>query len=358
MPSGDSLSEIATRHQVFLERLKTQKARQFSESIDLLAGAIQETVGELEVSNLGELNARQLKSFLGKLRKKQDKILTKSVDEFVKSLKEISEYESGFEVRSLDSELKEVYSRKIKLPKAEAVYLGALKSPLSATGELLEPFVKKWQRSTILKVENSARRAWVEGRTTSQFVREIRGTKANKFKDGLVQGVSRRQAEAVARTSVQHMASESRMAVWKANKSLGQKYRYVATLDSRTTAVCRSLDGKVFELGKGPRPPVHIGCRSTTILELEDEFQFLNEDATRASKVGPVSSNETYYSWLKKQSASFQNDAIGKTRAKLLRDGGLSAEKFSALQLDRNFQPMTLKEMRAAEPSIFEKAGL
>lgn len=50
-------------------------------------------------------------------------------------------------------------------------------------------------------------------------------------------------------------------------------YRYLATLDRRTSKVCRSLDGKVFKVkdavvGKN-YPPMHPNCRSGTIPVLE-----------------------------------------------------------------------------------------
>jgi SPP1 gp7 family putative phage head morphogenesis protein len=40
---------------------------------------------------------------------------------------------------------------------------------------------------------------------------------------------------------------------------------YVAVLDNRTTAICRSLNGKVFPVGSGPYPPLHWNCRSTRV---------------------------------------------------------------------------------------------
>lgn len=47
---------------------------------------------------------------------------------------------------------------------------------------------------------------------------------------------------------------------------------------------------------------------------------------------------------------------LGKTRGKLFRDGGMSVEKFKSLQLDKNFTPLTLDEMRKIEPLGFERA--
>jgi hypothetical protein len=88
----------------------------------------------------------------------------------------------------------------------------------------------------------------------------------------------------------------------------------------------------------------------------------LAKGATRAS-VGAnggqqVSASLDYYHWLQQQPASFQDVAIGPVRAKLFREGGLTMERFAEMQLDRNFAPLTLVQMRALEPLSFERAGL
>jgi len=53
-------------------------------------------------------------------------------------------------------------------------------------------------------------------------------------------------------------------------KALGvEKYRYLATLDSKTSEICREMDGKIFTMaGYKPgvtAPPLHVWCRSTTV---------------------------------------------------------------------------------------------
>jgi len=105
-------------------------------------------------------------------------------------------------------------------------------------------------------------------------------------------------------------------------------------------------------------PPLHIGCRSTTVANVDPSLDFLDEGATRSSEQGYVDADLSYYDWLKTQSAEFQNEAIGKSRATLFRDGGLSVDDFAALNLGRNFQPLTLAEMQKLEPLAFERAGL
>ena len=91
---------------------------------------------------------------------------------------------------------------------------------------------------------------------------------------------------------------------------------------------------------------------------LADSFDPITAAATRNADGGAVDAEMTYYDWLKTQPTVFVEDVLGKDRAKLLLEGGLSAEKFAALQLNRNFQPLTLEEMKQKEPLAFKQAGL
>ena len=71
-----------------------------------------------------------------------------------------------------------------------------------------------------------------------------------------------------------------------------------------------------------------------------------------------VSAGLSYYEWLKTQPASFQDAALGPVRAQLFRNGGLTSERFAALQLDKNFRPLSLDQLRELEPEMFRKAGI
>ncbi len=42
-------------------------------------------------------------------------------------------------------------------------------------------------------------------------------------------------------------------------------YQYSAVLDDRTSDICAGLDGKIFEAGSEPIPPMHFNCRSVLI---------------------------------------------------------------------------------------------
>ena len=62
----------------------------------------------------------------------------------------------------------------------------------------------------------------------------------------------------------------------QARKELGlEYYMYDAHLDSRTSAICREMDGKYFKITEKEigvnAPPLHPSCRSTTQLVLDEE---------------------------------------------------------------------------------------
>lgn len=349
-----NLLNIAIRHQVYLERLKSGTVKNLGTQLNKLSRAITEVVQALEVENVNELTKKALKDVLVELRSVQTQIMIDVVDGLMAKFEEIADYEAEFEAKSLSQLGEEVAVAYLPAKKA---YAAALSQPLSATGELLEPFVKNWSTKEVDAVNNLVSKGYADGWTNQQLVQAIRGTKKMNYTDGIIAKIGN-GADAVIRTAIQHVASTARIQTWAANSDIVKGYRWISTLDSKTTQVCRSLDGQEFTLDKGPRPPIHIRCRSTTVAELDSRFDFLDEGATRSSEQGYVPGDLTYYDWLKKQPASFQDSAIGPTRGKLLRDGGLTAEEFAKLNLGRNFQPLTLEEMKKLEPEVFKRAGV
>lgn len=77
-------------------------------------------------------------------------------------------------------------------------------------------------------------------------------------------------------------------------ESLGvEQYEIVATLDSHTSDICRSLDGKRFPMKDYQpgvtAPPFHVYCRSTTVPYFDEQFD-IGERAARDEATG-----KTYY---------------------------------------------------------------
>ena len=56
--------------------------------------------------------------------------------------------------------------------------------------------------------------------------------------------LSTNQIQTIVRTSVNQVQNQASQAVYAANSKVAPKYEYVATLDSRTSPICRRLDGR------------------------------------------------------------------------------------------------------------------
>lgn len=347
------LTNAAIRHQVYLERLKTAEAGEYNKLIALLDKQIREALAALG-SPVQNLTRGRLNGLIRELRAAQKAALEKSNDALIRRLRNIAAYEAKFEADTLTALTPAGYT--VAPASTTTAWTASTTTPMSANGDLLEPFLRTMSQREVDQINKVILRGANEGWTNDEIIRTLRGSKKLNYNDGLLKRMGKHNATLV-RTAVQHVSSTARQATWEENDDIISGYRWVSTLDSRTTSQCRTLDGEVFELGKGPRPPIHMNCRSVTVAIIKG-LEDLSSMLTRASAEGQVRGNLTYYEWLKTQDASFQDMVLGPTRGELLRKGGLSADRFAELQLGSAFRPLTLAEMRKLEPEAFIRAGI
>jgi SPP1 gp7 family putative phage head morphogenesis protein len=83
-----------------------------------------------------------------------------------------------------------------------------------------------------------------------------------------------------------------------------EQYEILATLDSRTSEICRDLDGEIFPMADYQpgvtAPPFHVWCRTTTVPYFGDEFD-IGERAARGKdgKTYYIPSNMKFADWQK-----------------------------------------------------------
>jgi len=360
MPStSDETFDFTVRNQVMLERLKAGEHKKFAPFLKDIEKSVR-----IRLSDEGETirNKNRLNSLLTDVTAIQRQIYNEYQAQLVGDLSAIGVQQAAFEAASYNAA---VVGFQSSIP-AEAQILAAIRvNPLQvanyAGNPLLEPFIKDWSSSEIHRVRTAIQQGFYQGQTNAEITRNLRGTRANNFNDGDYTRVNRSNRTLV-RTAVQHSSTQARVITMSQNSDLVASYEWVSTLDSRTSNQCASLDGRNFKMGEGPLPPIHPNCRSTITPVLSSKFDFLDEGATRpergSSGTGQTNADTTYYSWLKRQPAKFQNEAIGPTRGALLRNGGITSDEFAKLSLNKNFEPLTLDQMRAKSPSVFERAGL
>jgi SPP1 gp7 family putative phage head morphogenesis protein len=181
-----------------------------------------------------------------------------------------------------------------------------------------------------------------------QFGEEAKTVRQLVAAGGQSTAVADNQVMALVRTSINQVANSASQQVYEANQDITKKYRYVATLDSRTSSICAALDGREFEYGKGPMPPQHFNCRSTTVPIIDPDILPPSTIAKRASADGPVPVNMNYGQWLAEQSNKVKAEVLGPSKVpyfnRLVKKSG-ARDAMAKLVRDDGSE-LTLKDLR------------
>ena len=189
------------------------------------------------------------------------------------------------------------------------------------SGQVIEKAFRGIASSQADLIAREVRVGITEGESLTKISRRLRGrlqfgknqemtAKAQALAGGNGMKLANNQVRTIVRTTVNQVQTMASQEVYAANQDVTERYEYVATLDSKTTALCGSLDGKTFRYGEGPMPPQHFNCRSTTVPVIDDEDLRRRFPDTRPSSVGRVSQDESYPDWLNKN-PSMQTEALG-----------------------------------------------
>jgi SPP1 gp7 family putative phage head morphogenesis protein len=188
-------------------------------------------------------------------------------------------------------------------------------------------------------IVNVTRDAFIRGtpiRSVAGYIRNSNG----QLEDAKL----RRDSQAVARTAVQQVSNAVRADSFNAEPEVTGVI-YVATLDHRTSNICKVLDGRVWNDKRKARvPPLHVNCRSSlapilkgenandvkdelsrpaveprSVAELEEQGLTTRtgrvrrpSSTGRSPLQGVVKSNYvTYEQWLKTQPVAYQREILG-----------------------------------------------
>lgn len=159
------------------------------------------------------------------------------------------------------------------------------------------------------KVADALKEELMIGALTGKTEMEMTDSINEQFLSG------RNKARRLVRTESSYIHNEAH---FQAYKDYGiEEYRFVATLDLRTSQICRERDGSVYRVNDKKigvnAPPMHPWCRSTTIMNLDDETMHNLERFARDPVTGErmkVPADETYKEWHKRMVEKHGADAI------------------------------------------------
>lgn len=236
--------------------------------------------------------------------------------------------------------------------------------------KLLRGWLSTYQAGDRRRMMDEIRQGLLFDETPTQIGRRIFGTRALGGVDGTRQ-ITRRGAQTLAQTATSAITNATRQQLYRENKRIIPRELYVATLDSRTTPICQSLDGNEYPVGSGPIPPVHMNCRSIRVpvidgrrigsrpasTNFKDRLGKLRGPARRrevAKLVGKVPASTTYQDFLTRADVPFQNNVLGPTRARLFRAGEFDVQGF----VDNSGQRFTLRQLYDQKPTAFQTLGI
>lgn len=353
--ANESLLDQSISHQIGLYRFSTATIRKIIALLNRADDDIVKQIMKYDPTEVkGEASRKRLQKLLDAVRDVNAEAyasLTKQLDD---ELKGLAGYEGEYQAAMIASAT--VVRVDVVTPTSSQLWAAVNARPFQ--GRFLKDWYAGLEAGAQARLRDAIRIGFTEGETIDQIVRRVRGTAAQQYRDGILE-VSRRGAETLVRTAVNHTANAARNHLYTQNPSVIKGVRWVATLDGRTTLLCASRDGTVYPPDSGPRPPAHPNCRSTTAPVLKSWKEMgikLSEapEGTRASMDGQVPSSQDYDSWLRKKDVAFQEDVLGVTKAKLFRSGELKLDRF----VDRQGMEYTLDQLRKREAAAFERAGL
>jgi SPP1 gp7 family putative phage head morphogenesis protein len=393
MTANEAMLDALIRHQILLLRMSEDVRLRIQRMLDETEEDISDKIRSRLLGRTGMTTGedeRRLTTLLKSIRSIRTKAWEEITEEWLREAIEIAEGEPTL-VQGIASTVAPVVLNTV-LPPPEQ--LRALVEARPFEGRTLRQWAASIADEDLRRIEGQVRVGMISGEDSAQIARRVVGTARLRGVDGVTQ-ITRRNAEAITRTMVNHFSNAARREFFLLNSDLFSQEQYVATLDSRTTPVCRSLDGKRYPVNEGPIPPLHFNCRSLRVPVLEPDIlgdrpakasttRMLLREFARDEKITPIPRKRddlprgyktrydqfarrrvreltgqvpgatTYQEWLTRQSAEFQDDVLGKARGALFRRGGLTLDRF----VNRQGDEIPLRELARRNADAFRAAGL
>lgn len=337
-------NRFASKHHLTRDEAINLLSEADSRNFEKLLEAYKNKTGAQKREALAELEAPAYKNRM------------KRLDDIDKSINRLINAVASRERDAIDKTMRKVYESSYH----HAVYEAARMSGLDLqTGPIdegaLETILKKkWSG------QNYSERVWNNTQKVADAIKEelMIGALTGKTEKEMTDSINeqflsgRNKARRLVRTESSYIHNEAH---FQAYKDYGiEEYRFVATLDLRTSQICRERDGSVYRVNDKKigvnAPPMHPWCRSTTIMNLDDETMHNLERFARDPVTGErmkVPADETYKEWYQRM--------VEKHGAEAINTAGKSTKNYSSDKvqyqnyinvLGNKFVPDTLEEFQ------------
>ncbi len=305
------LFDIVVRRQIYIEGLKASKGIEFAGTLAKLRTELAYRLSGFEYNDLGSATRTALKRLIVDLRKIAKAIFDPYLAALIDWLQRFVKIDLGLLGGIYRSAEPQAAERLDTAKDSDSMWALAIGLPMAATGTLALSFLNALLPSTYVKFERLTLQHYANRSTKEELINAIVGNPNSKDMQGYLRQLNA-QGNAATNTVIQHLSAQ-------VNENLSDKitdlYQWISVLDDHTTKICISRAGNIYRYGKGPVPPAHVGCRSTTA----------------PYHAGGDREHGSFSDWLKRQSDEFVDDALdGRRGARYERTSAISLAEYAA----------------------------
>lgn len=376
---SDKVQDLSIVHAINLERLKADQVSTVLDILDDLGLSIQKQLEKIDPTGVGPTyRSRRLAKLLKLVNATTTNHYKKAASANKSGLSGVAAASAKATQNIVNSSLG--VSLGATLPPTST--LQALAGKVLVEGDTVGNYWSAQSAQVRGNFVRQMRMGIAGGEPLQQLIARVRGTKENNFSDGIM-NATKKKAEALVRSSVAAVNNQAILNTYEANADLFNGYQWLATLDTRTSDICKARSGLTWDMDFQPvghgiawsPPPAHFNCRSTVIgvlkpwsdladkplpavgaKTLKEELQKSLEarglspalissaiNKTQKSMDGYVAGDINFEDWLKGKSESFQKQILGEPKWELWKNGKIS---FVDL-VDQKSNPRTVAELQA-----------
>lgn len=219
-------------------------------------------------------------------------------------------------------------------------------------GQTIRQHLTRIRDTIVGSVRSRITEGWEAGETTRQIAERIRPPATVDGTGDAVAARAYRELDAVTSDALQGMMVEAQELLVTVNRGVVGRYVWIALLEPprHPCPRCGALHGRVFRIDQSrvslrtdrlfstPTPPLHPRCACTLAYARTGE---------------PLPAVQRFDEWLRDQDEETVVDVLGRTRARLFRDGELEVRDFV-----RGDEVLTLRELRRRNEDAFQAAGI
>jgi hypothetical protein len=299
-----TLFDAFTRQQIYLEGVKLEQMRVYTRINSDVADVITATLATVQKDTLGQLTRRELIRLSRRLNKAVRSLTndyTAGVQGFLAKLVEVSgTIAAAIMEDDTDVPLAEQKKRRDFIPifgwpsleSDRELWRLIQAEVVPATGLQVKQMVEVIDDMIATPILNRLAMGYANNETPKAVTRAIVGTDTLFNRDGVLARIVGNIGTWVG-TLIQSVSTFSGNNTASAYTA---RYQWVSVIDSKTSDICRSRNGNVYEYPNDPVPPAHPNCRSHTV------------PITQNDPVPEPSLPETLMQWLRTQPAQVQED--------------------------------------------------